>query len=160
TQALTTVQAYLPPLLDLIQNGQFETGNLSGWTVGGSVTPTITTTAHSGAYAAALHTGSGGDSTLQQSLFLSPTLNPPTLSIMYCGCAGASAPFTLTVSGDTIISQATPSIMGNQWTHTWLDLTPFVSQTITLTLTLQQPPGAPDVLLDEIEIGNADNVTL
>ena len=45
---------YLPPLNDTIANGQFESGDLSGWAVTGDVTPIMTTTAHTGLYGAQL----------------------------------------------------------------------------------------------------------
>jgi hypothetical protein len=41
-----------PPLNDTIANGQFESGDLSGWNATGEVTPIMTTTAHTGLYGA------------------------------------------------------------------------------------------------------------
>ena len=156
SSTLTNVDAILPPVLDLAVNGQFETGSLSSWVVSGTMTPTISTTRHSGGFAAALGNLNGGNATLQQSLFLSPTLISPTLSFLYSAQAGVSAPFSVTISNGVGVSTTNPPISGTGWTHAWFDLTPFVSQTITVTFALQQPTTVQNFLLDEVSIGSAE----
>jgi hypothetical protein len=152
------IDAVLPPLVDLVANGQFESGNLGGWTSSVSAAPAVTTTAHSGSFAAALGGAAGVESTVQQTLFLSPTLSLPTLSYLYRAAVGAGDLFTVTVSGDSGVSVSTPSVPSSPWTHRWLDLTPFAGQNIIVTFAFQ-PAVTPDkLLLDEVAIGNASAV--
>jgi hypothetical protein len=154
------IDAVLPPLVNLVANGQFESGNLGGWTSSVSAAPAVTTTAHSGSFAAALGGAAGVESTVQQTLFLSPTLSLPTLSYLYRAAVGAGDLFTVTVSGDSGVSVSTPSVPSSPWTHRWLDLTPFAGQNIIVTFAFQ-PAVPPDkLLLDEVAIGNASAVSV
>ncbi len=159
--SLGGADAVLPPAVNLVANGQFEAGNLSGWTAAGLTAPAVTATAHSGGGGALLSaSGAGLDTSLQQTLFLSRTLAAPTLSYFYRVSSGSSAPFSVSVSASGLLSGTTPSIAAGVWQHRWLDLTPFAGQTITLTFALQ-PNGVPSsVALDEVEIGSADSVNV
>ncbi|MBI5880281.1 MAG: hypothetical protein HZB53_21735 [Chloroflexi bacterium] len=152
TTNVADADAILPPALDLMANGQFESGDLSGWTLAGEVTTTAA--AHSGLYAVTLGATPGVESSIQQTLYLSPTLGAPTLSYLYRGAAGAAQPFTVTVSSGAIVTQVTP-VAGDGWTHGWLDLSAFAGQTITVTLACQ--PAAPGAMLwlDELSAGDA-----
>lgn len=155
TGNLSGVDVILPPRNDLIANGQFETGNLSGWTTGGSTPPTITSSAHSGSNAAQLGSLSGGDATLQQSVAITSAMSAPTLSFLYKATAGTSVPFTVSVIGATT-TQVTPSINGSGWTHGWLDLSAFAGQTVMVQFAVQQPASTQLFLLDEVELGSAE----
>src|SRR5579859_1451435 len=74
--------AILAPITNPLQNGNFETGNLSGWTAAVSAAVT-TATPHSGTYAAmlGLTTPTSGDSSIAQT-FVAPT-GSTTLSFWY-----------------------------------------------------------------------------
>ncbi len=162
SSGVTNLLAILPPRVDLIRNGQFESGELGGWTASGLVSPTIAPVAHSGNFAAALGVVPtvGADSVLQQTAFLSPTLSSPTLSFFYRVPSGASVPFTLTISSGSTVSETTPSITDANWTHRWIDLSPYAGQPITLTFTLQQLAPASVVYLDEVSIGSAESASI
>jgi hypothetical protein len=153
------VDAVLPPLVDLITNGQFESGNLGSWTGSIAAAPTVTTTSHSGNFAAGLGGATGVESTLQQTFFLSPTLGTPTLSYLYRAPVSAGDLITVTVQGDSPDSVMNPTLPANAWSHQWLDLAPFAAQTITVTFAFR--PASPHrLLLDEVAVGDADTVSL
>ena len=149
------VDAVLPPLVNLIINGQFESGGLGGWTGSIAAAPSVTTTSHSGSFAAALGGAAGVGSTLQQTFFLSPTLGTPTLSYLYRASVNAGDLFTVTIQGDSPDSVMNPTLPASAWSHRWLDLALFAGQTITVTFAFQ-PAAAPDrLLLDEVAVGDA-----
>ena len=52
--AAFTPTFYLPPPEDKVANGGFESGNLVSWIPSGTITPILTTTAHTGGWAAVL----------------------------------------------------------------------------------------------------------
>lgn len=152
------VDAVLPPLVNLITNGQFESGSLVGWTGSIGAAPSVTTTAHSGNFADVLGGASGVESSMQQTFFLSPTLGTPTLSYLYRAPMNAGNLFTVTVQGNSSNSVTNPTLPSNAWSHQWLDLAPFAGQTITVTYAFR-PAAAPDrLLLDEVAVGDADTV--
>ncbi len=157
--AITDVNVILPPAIDLVRNGQFETGDLSDWITSGTVTPTIIAgPTHSGNYAALLGRFAPGDSILQQTFFLSQTVTTPTLSFFYGVPSGASVPFTVTVSSANATSVFTPPVTSAGWTHYWGDLSAFTGDTITLTFALRSTGNW--VWLDEVSVGSANTVPI
>ena len=116
------VDAVLPPLVNLITNGQFESGGLDGWTGSLAAAPTVTSASHSGSFAAALGGAAGVESSIQQTFYLSPTLGAPTLSYLYRAPVNAGDLFTVTVQGDSPDSVMNPALPANAWSHQWLDL--------------------------------------
>jgi hypothetical protein len=155
----TAPDAYLPPVNDLIANGQFESGNLSGWTLSGENSPTLSAQPHSGGHAAALGGTAGVESALEQTLLLAPGMHLATLSYMLRAPLGGTDPFTVTVSGDQLISVTTPAITSG-WTHQWLDLTPFAGQSVTVSFAFLPGSASSQLLIDEVEMGPADSVTI
>jgi hypothetical protein len=101
--------AFLPPSNDLVKNGQFEGGNLTGWTLSAQNAPALTAQPHSGGKAVALGGNAGVESSLPQLITLPPSFNTGTLSYLARAPLGGSDPFTVTVSGDQLISVTTPS---------------------------------------------------
>lgn len=152
---------YLPPPVDVVTNGQFESGDLSGWNVIGEMTPTITTTAHTGHYAVQLG-GSGngpGHSAITQVISWTPATTA-TLSLVYW--PGEMEPVSTTlhliVEGATDVLSTTAPLTGTGWQHIWLDVPPAFSPTFTLTVDLQTTDSgwlAP-VNIDEVSFGAAE----
>jgi hypothetical protein len=159
TTNATGADAILPPAVDLVNNGQFESGNLNGWTASGFNAPTIAPLGHSGKFAVVLAGGAGLESSLRQTLVLSPALSRATLSYLARAPLGTSDLFTVTVSGSSTVLATTPAV-GGDWAHHWLDLSPFAGQTITIMFASLPSTSQAILLLDEIEVGNADTVTI
>jgi hypothetical protein len=159
TNGATAPDAYLPPAHDKIANGQFESGNLSGWTLSAENSPTLSAQPHSGGHAAALGGTAGDESALKQTLLLAPAMHLATLSYMLRAPLGGTDPFTVTVSGDQLISVTTPAIT-RAWTHQWLDLSPFAGQSVTVSFAFLPGSASSQLLIDEVEVGPADSVTI
>jgi hypothetical protein len=146
----------LPPMNDAITNGGFETGDLTGW----SVDPLITATVEM----AAAHTGSAGlrlttpvtiaatAPAITQTISISGT--QPTVSFMYRVTQGSGDPFIITIAGEADTITHSGVLTPTDWTHTWIDLTPFSGQTITLTFGFQNPATTQAIDLDEINVGD------
>jgi hypothetical protein len=155
----TAPDAYLPPANDLIANGQFESGNFGGWTLSGENSPTLSTQPHSGGHAAALGGTAGVESSLKQTLLLAPGMHLATLSYLLRAPLVGTDRFTVTVSGDQLISVTTPAITSG-WTHQWLDLTPFAGQKLTVSFAFLPGSASSQLLIDEVEVGPADSVAI
>jgi hypothetical protein len=74
----------------LIQNSGFETGNLSGWTAGGALLPSVTNTKHNtGSYSAVLGATTApqqnGDSFIYQAVTIPSTVVAASLNFYYWG---------------------------------------------------------------------------
>ncbi len=169
TDNLANVNVYLLPKLEAVTNGQFEQGNLHGWSSGGSLSPAITPNAYSGNFAVALGMTNtvGGDSSLQQTLYVPSTSSSrivdttgmtPTLSFFYRAPITTNVPFTLTLSNGVTQTTTTPAITSNAWTHGMFDLSSFMSQTITITFAMRQLNGGELLYLDNLSVGRAETV--
>ncbi len=155
---------YLPPLADDVVNGQFESGDMSGWITAGEVTPTITTTAHTGNYAVQLgDLGSGpslGPSHSALTQVISWTASTTaTLSMVYwpAGPEPISTTLHLIADGSTAVLSTSVPLTGTGWQHAWLDVPPAFSPVFTLSIDRQTTDGgwlAP-VTVDEISFGAA-----
>ena len=165
-QALSGTQSgldfYLPAADDTIVNGQFERGDLSGWSTlalaGGGVL--VTDTAHTGDYAVEL-SGAGPvtwSAALSQTVYVSTTLNDPTLSLMHRidGTSLSGEPALVSVAGaDLVLTRTLPTI-DTAWLHSWMDLSTLRGQTATVTIQLQGPPeGSGWLAVDEVSLGTA-----
>ncbi|MFQ6001239.1 MAG: GDSL-type esterase/lipase family protein, partial [Anaerolineae bacterium] len=133
----TGVDLWLPPIDDVVQDGQFEEGNLAvKWLTMGTATA-VTDTVHTGSYAAEL----SGNSAISQTVTITPTSTySPTLSFIYIYEPGnPSDAFEVWVGGDLIWSApgAAP-----EWTHAWADLTPY-SGLVDITFLLSQEGTTP-----------------
>jgi hypothetical protein len=158
---------YLPPLDDLISDSHFESGNLSAWNPSGLLTPTITSTAHTGDYAVVLggivpsDTISSGPylSTIEQTTTVSMTLTDGTLSLLYQVTAADPLSDTLTayLIGPTDTLTFTLPVTVTDWTHQWFDVSTWTAPTATLRLELAMPDKdrAIGVLVDEVTWGSS-----
>lgn len=91
--------------------------------------------------------------------FLVPEVNQPTLSLVYrldgqVG-PGAEASGVLFAEGATVGEPIFASSEASGWQHAWLDLTPWIGQTVRLDLTYQQAAGEPIsyLLADDVTVG-------
>lgn len=107
------------------------------------------------------HVEHSGDSSIAQTVTVPMTMSAPTLSFFY-QLVGLSATrsswFAVrvdnSITATTLFSTTTTT---NDWTHRWIDLTPWAGQTITLTFNLHQAAGDPvrELYLDDITLGSA-----
>lgn len=151
----------LPPADDVLVNGQFELGDLSGWSVSGPGVATVTDTVHTG-YRATQLGGAGGSlawsAALSQSVILSEALHAPTLSLVYRVGGNDTllfdSPAWVAVQGSvqTLTHTLPTSVM--TWSHVWIDLSVFQGQTVTVALHLDSPPwGSGWLVVDEVSLG-------
>jgi hypothetical protein len=86
-------------------------------------------------------------------------MHNPTLSFMYrldtAGVEDASA-LEVTVGDTSTISQAFRTTAPNEWVQSWVDLSLWAGQTVTLTFALHQAAWEPlvQVQLDDISVGS------
>ena len=158
---------YLPPIDDRVTDGNFEAGNLSAWNPAGDVTPTLTSTAHTG-NAAALLGGSVPSDTvgsgpwrraIEQEIALSPTLTSGTLSVLYQVIAAEPLSDTLYAyligPGETVTY--TLPLTSSGWTHAWWDLPAWdvPIATLRIELALGNQARLVNVAVDEVSLGSA-----
>lgn len=147
---------FLAPLDDSLVNGQFETGDLTGWKAENtpSAAVVVTGTAHSGSYAVALQSiPPDRMAALSQSVFISETLKDPALSLVY-RTSGADSMQVAVQSSSRTLSR-TLSGSGDPWSHEWLDLTALKGQTVTVTLELDGSSGQTSwFVIDEVSMGS------
>lgn len=149
------LQFVLPPQDDVVAGGDFEAGSLSAWQAGGTLSPTLTSQAHTGLAGVRLG-GLEGASSLSQpvpplgspvdlTLSLMARLDQPgppgTLWVRLDGAGGVSTPVTWTVSIET-----------EAWSHAWLDLAAWAGQALTVTLSVSNSVA---LVLDEVRLGSA-----
>ncbi len=158
---------YLPPLDNGISDSHFESGSLAAWSPRGDLTPTITSTAHTGSYAVKLGgtvpsdtlTSAPWRSTIEQTIAVSPTLDKGTLSLLYRVQAADPLSDTLTafVIGANEALTFTLPLTKTEWAHVWFDLSAWNAPTATLRLELTTPDQdrAVGVVVDEITWGSA-----
>jgi hypothetical protein len=154
---------YLPPADDVLANGQFELGDLSGWSASGTGSAVVTDTSHTGGHAALLGRADGStawSAALGQSVVLPSSLRDPTLSLMvrldgngtllssgvaWIAAQGSAEPLTLVLPSATT------------WSHAWMDLSSLQGQAVTVTLHIDSPAGGSGwLVVDEVSLGTAE----
>ncbi len=149
------VDFYLPPLDDAVAGGGFEAGNLAAWQAGGTVTPTLATTGHTGAYSVQMG-DVAGRSTLSQVVSPPLGLNLAASNLTLSFLArleqpGSPGSLQVVLSGASPVTYSLP-VQSDAWSHTWYDLTGLVTGPLTVTLVVS---GSPSILVDEISLGSA-----
>lgn len=149
---------YLPPTEEALTNGQFETGDLSGWesVIGGNGASAITDTAHTGDYGVELSDDGSpaAAAALNQSVVIPGTLQDPTLSVLY-RTSGDDAAWVAVQGSAQTVSQAL-STPATAWSHAWLDLSALQGQAVTVVVGLDNPPGGSGwLVVDEVSLGPA-----
>jgi len=143
TSTTTIALTVTAPSSQLIQNGGFETGAFTNWTLGGAAVPAISTVQkHSGVYSALDGASSGsepnGDDFLYQTITIPSTATKATLTFWYW----PSTTDTITYDWQEAQVQNTSGTMLAQimkvcsnaqaWTQVTYDLTSYKGQTIRI----------------------------
>ena len=148
-----------PPSGSVITNGDFETGDFTGWNVSG--TTSISTNAHGGSSAAQLGSPTpGGDSTASQTIAL--PAGSPQLSFWYqMSCTDTVAydwaSATLQDAGGNVLATLLAPVCdtSGQWVQVTADLTSFAGQSVVLVLANHDdgnPGDASYSLYDDVTI--------
>lgn len=149
----------LPPAIDWIADGGWESGTLANWSASGTITPAITTTAHTGDYGIVLGQRAApgaGTSAISQTAALPPTAEDATLSFLLKADAvqAAADVLSLAIWGKTRAVTYTVTLRESEWAHAWYDVGAFAGQTIEVRF-LFTSGGSGQVWIDEISLGAA-----
>jgi hypothetical protein len=148
---MSGVDMILPPLDNVVSDGDFEPGAWNGWQAGGTFTPTLTNGAHTG-YGAALLGGMEELSWLGQSLSVPADLTDPTLSFLVRLNDDLDGSSTVQIELEGTPISYTHVVSAGDWSHVWLPVDAAAGQAVTLTFTLSDTPA---VRLDEVSLGSA-----
>jgi hypothetical protein len=150
----------MPPSKDQLLNGGFENGSPDPWIIAGSITPILSSQAHTGGHAILLGgeaSPPGGNSSLSQNVILEPDGKSPVLSFVYRPLAYTPGDLLKVEIISSSTTQSYPlDLAASYWTHTWFDLTAFSGEPVEIRLVLERSTsGDSRVLLDEISLGAA-----
>ncbi|CAG0928909.1 hypothetical protein TFLX_01146 [Thermoflexales bacterium] len=161
---------YLPPLDNQISDSHFESGDLSAWNPSGAsddLTPTITSTVHTGLGAVVLGgsvptdtlTSGPWHSAIEQTINVSPTIVSGTLSLLYRVESAEPVSDTLAIYVTGVSNTLTLSLplTVSEWTHTWFDLSTWNEPTATVKIdfALADTGREATIIFDEITWGSA-----
>ncbi len=149
----------LPPADNVVKDGGFETGIWGQWQVTGTVTPTFSTDARSGDWAALLGGAvplgvtAGAQSKLSQTLSIPAGLTDPTLSFMVRLDDEADGSGTLRAELEGTTTVVTVTVPAGGWVHVWLPIEEDLGgQSVTVTFSAMDTPP---LRLDEVSVGSA-----
>ncbi len=100
--------------------------------------------------------GTDANSSLSQQMTLPVDMDSPILSFLYQFSGGSE--FSVTIDNGSGPSEVFSTNEYTQnWTHNWVDLSPWIGQTVTVSFEVQQAAGVPYawVLMDDVSIGAA-----
>jgi len=128
---------------NLVQNGGFETGSFTDWTVAGGVLPTVSAAeAHSGSYSALLGKTTepevNGNSSIYQTIKIPSTANKATLTFWYWPGTDDTISYAYqealiqNTSGTTLAKVLKVASNAQAWTQVTYDLTSHKGKTIRL----------------------------
>ncbi|MBC7251111.1 MAG: S8 family serine peptidase [Anaerolineae bacterium] len=163
-----TLTFVLPPSINVVQNWDFENGaDFANWTIGGAITPVITSTAHTGFKAALLGQNppsGGGDSLITQTIYITPTLHRPHLSFAYTLATTdtvANDRFEVWVSNGTLTTTVLSTCTAVDWTYVSHDMSAYTGTvTLNFRVTQNSSAGPTTVRLDEVSVGSMYRVYL
>ncbi|MCX7682638.1 MAG: hypothetical protein N2508_11870 [Anaerolineae bacterium] len=154
------VDFVLPPEEEGVENGHWESGDLSGW----YSTPGITVTvgmeaAHTGRYGLELQ-ASGGTLAfwpyVTQTIAIPATWAQPTPSFLYRVLeGGGDDALEVVIAGAEEAVTHTVALTPGGWTHTWRDLSGFAGQTVTLSFGLHRQTPGQRVYVDKVSLGES-----
>ncbi len=158
---LSDLDFVLPPTMDAVTNGGWETGDLSGWSAGVGLTTTVeVAAAHTGHYGLRLESsGSGGldfEPSITQSVVISADWSRPTLSWLYqVEQANPGDALLVVVANESTPLTVTLPITPGEWQHAWLDLSTLSGQAVTLQFGFQTPSAGQRLVVDEVSVGDS-----
>jgi uncharacterized repeat protein (TIGR01451 family) len=110
-------------------------------------------------YYTSLAAAEGSDSSLAQTLAVPAVINPTLSFLVQLGGLWADSSSWFGVGLDNGISQSAlfTTTTSTNWTHHWIDLTPWAGDVVTLTFSLHQEDGgtAAWAFLDDVTVGSA-----
>jgi hypothetical protein len=162
---ITDVNLVLPPQVDAVSNGAFESPAAPAWNSGAQISATVeVSAAHTGQSGLDLqsHPAPGlsvaaidAAACVTQSVEISASWQRPALSWMSRVVTGSAAQaLVVSLVGTTEISRSITLTPGT-WTHSWLDASPLRGQTATLSLCFTSPTAGQQVYVDEVSLGES-----
>ena len=162
---VSDVNLTLPPQVDGVNGGTFETPASSAWSGGAQISATVeVSAAHTGQYGLDLQSKPApglssaavdAASCVTQSVVISASWQHPALSWMSRVVAGnGSQALVMSLSGTQEISQSVMLTPGG-WTQGWLDARGLSGQTATLSLCFTNSAAGQQVYVDEVSLGES-----
>jgi hypothetical protein len=141
----------LPPVDDVVKDGDFEDGNWGAWNSSGTLPPTLGGSPHTG-YGAVMMGAAGESSVLSQTLTIPSALVDATLTLMVRldDEAEGNSELKVELSGTSV--DHTVVVSQETWTHTWLPVDVATGKEVTLTLAVSDSAA---IHLDEVRLGSA-----